>query len=78
MTREAVQVHAYSGYRGEEEPRVLVMAGSRLEIDQVLRRWREPEGRYFEVLDRNGGRHVLCCREPELSWWRVGDPENAC
>ena len=76
MTRQPVAVLAYSGYRGEQEPRAMVVAGARIEIDKIVRRWREPEGRCFEVLDRDGVVHVLLCAESDLTWWRLQDPDT--
>ncbi len=73
MTREPVSVVAYSGYRGEQEPRALQVAGVAVEIDRIVRRWQQPDGRCFQVLDRNGVVHVLLCAEPDLTWWRLGD-----
>ena len=54
-----VTVIAYSGYRGEQEPRAVVVAGERLPVREVKRRWRSPEGRYFEVEVAGGRRLVL-------------------
>ncbi len=71
MMPQPVKVLAYSGHRGEEEPRALEIAGVRLGVREILRRWRDPEGRVFEVRDERGERHVLLCRDPELSWWRL-------
>lgn len=72
IPRSAIRVLAYSGYRGEEEPRAIEVEGRQLEVT-VLRRWQGPEGRWFETVDREGGKHTLLCLDPELSWWRVGD-----
>lgn len=44
-----IEVIAYSGYRGDEEPRVVVIDGERRAVLEVRRRWRSPDGRYFDV-----------------------------
>jgi hypothetical protein len=75
MTRQPVSVMAYSGYRGEQEPRAMEVEGVAVEIDRIVRRWQQPDGRCFQVLDRNGVVHVLLCAEPDLTWWRLRDPD---
>ena len=66
---EPAQVHAHAGGRGEEEPRSFEWAGARLEVREILVRWREPGGRYFRVVAEDGTRYLLVCREPDLNWW---------
>ena len=60
MSRDQLEVIAYAGYRGEQEPRAVVIDGERLEIEEIRRRWREPDGRYFEV--RLADRRVVALR----------------
>ena len=66
-----IVVSAYSGGRGEEEPRELEVDGRRLAVHEVVRAWREPLGRFFLVLDELGCRHLLLCDEGDQRWWRV-------
>ncbi len=63
-----VEVIAYSGYRGEQEPRAVVIDGQRLEVRQVHRRWRSPDGRYFEVEVAGERRVALRCRAEDGLW----------
>lgn len=53
---ESARVESYSGYRGEETPRAVIIDKTRLEVVEVLLRKR--------VLDRAGGRirDVWRCR----------------
>ncbi len=57
----SIEVVAYAGYRGEQEPRAVVIDGDRLAVRRVKRRWRAPDGRYFEVEVDDGRRLVLRC-----------------
>ena len=63
-----LEVIAYAGYRGEQEPRALVLDGERLGVEEVRRRWRQPDGRYFEVRLADGRVFVLHARGGEESW----------
>jgi hypothetical protein len=67
----ALEILAYSGGRGEEEPRALRLGGERVEVREVLARWKQPSGRFFRVATEDGHVHELFCREADLSWWLV-------
>ena len=73
MSRRS-EVVAYAGFRGEQEPRAVVIDGERLEVEKVRRRWREPGGRFFEV--RLADRRVIVLRVggEEESWSIVRGP----
>lgn len=68
-----MKVLAYSGYRGEQEPRALVTGRRRLEVTAIDERWREPEASYFRVRTEDGGRHLLRFDREKLDWTRVRD-----
>ncbi len=68
-----IEVVAYSGYRGEQEPRVVVLDGERLAVREIRRRWRSPEGRHFEVEVTGGRRLVLRCGGGDPRW-SLSDP----
>jgi hypothetical protein len=55
----AVEVECYAGYRGEETPRRFVLAGSAIEIAEVIDCWLAPEHRYFKVRDDAGHVYIL-------------------
>ncbi|MCP4664556.1 MAG: hypothetical protein GY856_54925 [bacterium] len=63
-----IQVVAYSGYQGEQEPRALVVGGHRHEVVEIDDRWLEPDARYFKVRVADGGRYVLRCALDGLNW----------
>ncbi len=69
-----IRVAAWSGSRGEEEPRRFELEGRELEVVEILDRWREPHGRAFRVRAGDGQSYLLFCQEPELRWWLMGRP----
>jgi len=71
-----VEVVAYSGSRGEEEPRAVLLGGRELLVREVLRRWLEPTGRFFSVATDDGHVHLLHCRDSDQSWWLVAAPHR--
>lgn len=66
-----VSVVAYSGSRGEEEPRALVLDGERLEVLGVADRWLDPAARYFKVRASDGNVHLLRCDGETQEWTLV-------
>ena len=64
-----IEVLAYSGARGEEEPRALRLDERYVEVREILDRWREPAGHFFRVSADDGHVHLLFCRERDLTWW---------
>ena len=70
-TGRPLEVVAYSGARGEEEPRTLFLDGVPLEVRAILERWAEPEGRFFRVAVGGERMHLLFCRDPDLTWWLI-------
>ena len=71
-----IRVAAWSGSRGEEEPRRFELEGRELEVAEILERWREPHGRAFRVRADDGRSYLLFCQEPELRWWLMGRSER--
>ena len=63
-----IEVRAYSGASGEEEPRALRLDERWWEVREILERWAEPRGRFFRVSADDGHVHLLFCREPDLTW----------
>lgn len=54
------RVECYAGSRGDEEPRAVVFAdGRRVEVAEVLERWRSPDHRGFRVRGEDGGVYRL-------------------
>jgi hypothetical protein len=70
----AIAVSCTSGYRGEETPRQLIIAGRTRHVTQVLDRWLAPEHRYFKLRCDDGGiyilRHDVNANRWELTFFR--------
>ncbi len=63
-----LSVIAYSGYRGEQEPRAVVIDGERRPVEEIKRRWRSPDGNYFDVELAGGRRLVLRQGGDDRGW----------
>ena len=71
MTGSETQVICYSGSEYGEYPRAFVWQGQRLEVREVLQRWRTPGGKRFRLLAVDD--HVYELFYDELSQaWLVG------
>jgi len=75
MSEEKVRVTAYSGNRGEETPRALVLGGKRIEVVEIQESWIE-EGvgdrrtrRFFKVKGSDGGIHKIFYDEKTAEWY---------
>lgn len=64
-----VQVHCYSGHRGEQTPRRFVLDGRRIEVVEVEDAWLGPEHRFFKVTGDDGFAYLLC---HGAEGWRLG------
>lgn len=63
-----IQVIAYAGYQGEQEPRAIVIDGERLEVLGIADRWYDPTGRYFKVRASDGRLYLVRCDAETLDW----------
>lgn len=62
-----VRVECYSGHTYAQEPRAFFLEGERIEVEQVIARWRTPAGPAFRV--RSGlGEHILRYDEARDAW----------
>ena len=75
MSEEKVHVMAYSGNRGEETPRTLMLGGRRIEVVEIQESWIE-EGvgdrttrRFFKVKGSDGGIHKIFYDEKAAEWY---------
>jgi hypothetical protein len=65
-----ILVECYSGYRGEETPRSLLIGGSRIPVREVIDRWLAQDHRYFKVAVEDGSIYII--RHDTASWeWEV-------
>ena len=75
MPKEKVEVVAYSGYRGEETPRVFKWRGTKIEVSEIRSRWLE-EGvgdrdtkRWFRVIGTDSIAYCLTYDEQTQEWF---------
>ena len=77
MRQESIEVIAYSGYRGEETPRTIILHDKTIEVFEILDRWIE-EGfeertrkRFFIVKGSDGIVYKIYCDEKVMEWFYV-------
>lgn len=63
-----LQVITYAGYRGEQEPRALILGGTRYDVLGIDDRWHDPRGRYFRVAVDDGRVYLLRCEAAHATW----------
>lgn len=72
---ERIEVISYSGYRGEESPRLFIIHGESIEVRKILKMWVE-EGyetrerkRFFRVRGSDGYEHTIYYDEKAMEWF---------
>jgi hypothetical protein len=79
MPNKKIEVIAYSGYRGEETPRTIILHDERIEVVAVLNRWIQEEledrarRRFFKVKGSDGSTHRIYYDEKVMEWFYVGE-----
>lgn len=75
MSRGKVEVVAYSGYRGEETPRVFKWRGEKVEVAKIWSRWigegvgdRDTK-REFKLMGTDGIAYCLIYDEQTQEWF---------
>ena len=75
MSEEKIQVMAYSGYRGEETPRTIILHNKKIHVIEILQRWIE-EGmedrtsrRVFIFKGSDKTIHKIYYDEKEMGWF---------
>ena len=75
MSEERIQVLSYSGYRGEQSPRVMIFQNKKIEVLEILSQWAE-EGvedrtrrRFFKVKGSDGDVHTIYYDEKVMEWF---------
>jgi hypothetical protein len=78
MIEDKVEVIAYSGYRGEEIPKAIILHNERIAVLEILDSWVE-EGvedrvrkRFFKVKGDDGSLHEIYYDEKEMEWFYKG------
>jgi len=75
MFEEKIRVIAYSGYRGEETPRTILLHGERIEVFEILRQWIEEKSgnrarkRFYQVKGSDGNLYMIYYDEKAMEWF---------
>lgn len=56
---ENIQVVCYAGYRAEEAPVRFFIGERKVEVEEIVDRWKGEDYRYFKVLGDDGARYIL-------------------
>ncbi len=74
-SEERIEVIAYSGYRGEETPRIILLRRERIEVIEILSQWVE-EGskdrtrkRFYRFKGNDGFVHRIYYDEKAMDWF---------
>jgi len=59
VSRSAVRVVCYAGYRAEETPVRFYLGERCIEVSDVLDRWLDPAHRYFKLRGDDNGIYIL-------------------
>ena len=74
MLDEIIEVVTYSGYRGDEVPRLFFLNEKRIEIVEILNTWIEEDfaskvrKRFFKVKGNDGNTHQIYYNEKTFEW----------
>jgi hypothetical protein len=74
---EKIEVLAYSGYRGEETPRTILLDWKRIEVVQILRQWIEERSdnretrRFYQIRGKDGVLYTIYYDEKTMEWFLV-------
>jgi hypothetical protein len=77
MSEEKIEVIAYSGYRGEETPRTILLHGERIEVFEILRQWIEEKSgdrarkRFYKIKGSDGALHMIYSDEKVMEWFHI-------
>ena len=65
-----IHVKCFSGYRGEETPREIVLDKRAIGVQEILDRWLAPDHRYFKILGDDDAIYIV--RQETDSWtWEL-------
>lgn len=54
-----IRVECYAGYRGEEQPRRLLIGLRQVVVVEIIDRWLDPEHRYFKLRGDDGALYIV-------------------
>ncbi|MGA2516801.1 MAG: hypothetical protein ABSG44_09635 [Thermodesulfobacteriota bacterium] len=76
-SEERIKVIAYSGYRGEETPRTILLNGKRIEVVEILRQWVEEKTdnrktrRFYQIQGSDGNLYTIYYDEKSMQWFHI-------
>ena len=59
MNSFKIKVRCYSGYRGEETPRSILINDKEIQVHEILDMWLAPDHRYFKILGSDAGVYII-------------------
>ena len=71
---EKIDVIAYSGYKGEETPRTILLNGKRIEVVEIFRQWVEerPDNRktrrFYQIRGNDGNPYTIYYDDKSMEW----------
>lgn len=77
MFEERIEVIAYSGYRGEEAPRAILLRGERIEVTEILKQWIEERSddrttkRFYQIKGNDGVIRRIYYDAKAMEWFYV-------
>ncbi len=72
---EKIEIIAYSGYRGEETPRIVFLRGKRIEVIEILKQWIDERSddrttkRFYEIKGDDGVVRRIYYNEKSMEWF---------
>ncbi len=63
-----IKVECYSGYRGEETPRFILMQSRKIEVKNISDRWLAPDHRYFKCIGDDQATYIIRHDLQTLRW----------
>ncbi len=63
-----VRVLCYEGYTAEELPRAVVIGDRRIEVTEIVDRWRGEDHEYFKIDASDGDRYILRLDRERREW----------
>jgi hypothetical protein len=76
-SEERIEVIAYSGCRGEESPRTILLHGERIEVIEVSRQWIQEKSdnreirRFYQVRGSDGNLYIIYYDEKSMKWFHI-------
>lgn len=73
--KKKIKVKSYSGYRGEETPRSLILEDKNINVVEVIKTWIEEDQvnrrrlRCFHLKGRDGLEHIIYYDEESTEWY---------